>query len=165
MSFLSDRERSIGALEKGLYVTKFSAGKKKPEKKLLAVRRETMMLVWARVITTTGGGMTNNGGGGGGASSSSSATSGQQGRNAYEGTISRSLCSAAPCRIQDRIPSSSESVIKIEPGFLVGNALGCFPEHCPLSSLSLYIYPFRESSSCSDIPTGKVDYRAVLLLL
>ncbi len=35
-SFLSEREQTIGRLERGMYVTKFFA-KKRPEKKLLAV--------------------------------------------------------------------------------------------------------------------------------
>eukprot|EP00095_Tigriopus_kingsejongensis_P002053 maker-scaffold254_size236139-snap-gene-1.12 protein:Tk02053 transcript:maker-scaffold254_size236139-snap-gene-1.12-mRNA-1 annotation:"1-phosphatidylinositol -bisphosphate phosphodiesterase gamma-1" len=56
-SFLSERELSIGKLERGLYVSRFH-WKKKPEKKLLAVRRETLLLTWSRVLPSIHNGQT-----------------------------------------------------------------------------------------------------------
>ena len=50
-AFLSEREQTIGHLERGNVITKYYL-KKKPEKRMMAVRRETMLVVWYKAIHT-----------------------------------------------------------------------------------------------------------------
>ncbi|TRY67123.1 hypothetical protein TCAL_13126 [Tigriopus californicus] len=76
-SFLSEREVSIGKLERGLYVSRFH-WKKKPERKLLAVRRETLLLTWSRILPSVHSGQT---------SSNNLMAGGNLHRNQFDGAV------------------------------------------------------------------------------